>query len=145
MKKIELKFWLSCMMMALCIGFTACDDDDEGIDGDASTLILGTWEAYWEKGYETSDGEKDTWDKSPEETESYTFKKDGSGITTYGDESMNFTWNISNNKLRITLQNKHNEVFEFVIKTLNSATLVLTDYEKDEYGEVYNEITLKKK
>ena len=36
MKKFELKFWLSCMMIALCIGFTACsDDDDEGIAGDA--------------------------------------------------------------------------------------------------------------
>ena len=29
MKKFELKFWLSCVMMALCIGFTACSDDDE--------------------------------------------------------------------------------------------------------------------
>ena len=52
MKKFELKFWLSCMMIALCIGFTACsDDDDEGIAGDAKTLIGGTKKAKKKKRY----------------------------------------------------------------------------------------------
>ena len=65
MKKIELKFWLSCMVMALCVGFTSCsDDDDEGIAGDAKTLIIGTWQSTWTKGYEIYDGEKEEWDEA---------------------------------------------------------------------------------
>ena len=44
----------------LCIGFTACsDDDEEGIAGDAQTLIVGTWESTWSKGYEIYEGEKE--------------------------------------------------------------------------------------
>ena len=54
MKKFELKFWLSCMMIALCIGFTACsDDDDEGIAGDAKTLI-GARDMKYTKARETN-------------------------------------------------------------------------------------------
>ena len=43
MKKFELKFWLSCVMMALCIGFTACSDDDD--DNKILTVdnIVGTY------------------------------------------------------------------------------------------------------
>lgn len=146
MKKIELKFWLSCMMMALCIGFTACDDDDEGIDGDASTLILGTWEAYWDKGYTIYHGEKETWDERITDEGSYTFKKGGYGFVTEYDtnESEEITWSISGNKLKIELV-KYNEIDEFVIKTLNSNTLIFIDYEKDEDGEYYDEVTFKKK
>ena len=39
MKKFELKFWLSCVMMALCIGFTACSDDDD----DKKEAVAGTY------------------------------------------------------------------------------------------------------
>ena len=51
MKNFELKFWLSCMMMALCLGFTSCGDDDEGIEGDANELISGDWKVVDEYGW----------------------------------------------------------------------------------------------
>lgn len=145
MKKFELKFWLSCMMMALCIGFTACDDDDEGIDGDAKTLIVGTWESTWNKGYEIYEGKKDTWDEAYTE-DIYTFKNDGSG--TYKDVSgtttytESFTWSVSGNKLKITFDDYSDEA---TIKTLNENTAVLIAKEKDKDGEFYNEVTFKKK
>lgn len=65
-------------------GFTACsDDDEEGIAGDAKTLIvyLGI---YLSKGYEIYEGEKEEWDEAYTE-DVYTFKNDGSG--TYKDVS----------------------------------------------------------
>lgn len=88
MKKFELKFWLSCVMMALCIGFTACsDDDEEGIAGDAKTLIVGTWESTWSKGYEIYEGEKEEWDEAYTE-DVYTFKNDGSGTYKMYQEAL---------------------------------------------------------
>ena len=39
------------MMAVFFLGMTACsDDDEEGIAGDAQTLIVGTWESTWSKG-----------------------------------------------------------------------------------------------
>lgn len=146
MKKFELKFWLSCVMMALCIGFTACsDDDEEGIAGDAQTLIVGTWESTWSKGYGIYEGEKEEWDEAYTE-DVYTFKNDGSG--TYKDVSgstpytEDFTWSISGNKLKITINGYSDEA---TIKTLNGTTLVIIAQEKDENEEFYDEISFKKK
>ena len=130
------------MMIALCIGFTACsDDDDEGIAGDAKTLIVGTWESTWSKGYEIYEGERDEWNEDV-----YTFKNDGSG--TYKDVSESstytedFTWSISGNKLKITFNGYGDEA---TIKTLNGNTLVLVSQDKDENEEYYDEISFKKK
>ena len=124
MKKIELKFWLSCMVMALCVGFTSCsDDDDEGI---------------------ADDGEKEEWDEAYT-NEVYTFKKDGTG--TYKDEYDNstdpFTWSISGNKLKLTYDD--NDSDEVVIRTLNENTAVLVVQYKDKDTEYYDEMTFKKK
>ncbi|WP_294620017.1 lipocalin family protein [uncultured Bacteroides sp.] len=145
MKKFELKFWLSCMVMALCVGFTSCsDDDDEGIAGDAKTLIIGTWQSTWNKGYEIYDGEKEEWDEAYTD-EVYTFKKDGTG--TYKDEYDNstdpFTWSVSGNKLKLTYDD--NDSDEVVIKTLNENTAVLVVQYKDKDTEYYDEMTFKKK
>ena len=64
MKNFELKFWLSCMMMALCLGFTSCGDDDEGIEGDANELIIGDWKVVDEYGwYKYQDEETGKWVK----------------------------------------------------------------------------------
>lgn len=143
MKNFELKFWLSCLVMALCIGFASCsDDDDEGIAGDAKTLIVGTWEATWSKGYEIYEGEKETWNE-PFDDEIYTFKEDGTG--TYeevGYTADTFTWSISGNKLTIT-DKYDSEVI--TIKTLNSTTAVIVTQYKDDEEEYYEEITLKKR
>ena len=145
MKKLELKLWLSYILIALCIGFTGCSDDDEGVNGDAKTLIIGTWESTWYKGYEIYNGKKETWDEAYTE-DIYTFKNDGSGV--YQDisgstiHSENFKWSISGDKLKISLDGYSDEA---TIKTLNESTAVLTSYEKDEEGEFYNEITFKKK
>lgn len=146
MKKFELKFWLSCMMMALCVGFTACgDDDDEGIAGDAKTLIVGSWESTWIKGYETYEGEKESWDEAYTD-DIYTFNNDGKGtykdVTDGNNYTEAFTWTLSGNKLKIKFSDYSDEA---TIKTLNGSTLVLVIYEKDEDGESYDEVSFKKK
>lgn len=152
MKNFELKFWLSCMMVALCIGFTSCgDDDDEGIAGDANTLIIGTWESTWIKGWEKykEDGKwvTDKYDEAYTE-ESYTFKSGGKGThkdmaDNYEGSSTDFTWTVSGNKLKIVI---YGYTEEYTIKTLNETTAVIIGQDKDEDGEEdYSEITLKKK
>lgn len=150
MKKIELKFWLSCMMMALCIGFTACDDDDEGIDGDAKALIIGTWEGTWTKGYEIYNGKKETWDEEYGEGTFITFKSDGTATLKedIGNNKLyteNYTWSISGNKLFLKDIDNDDDNDEYIITTLNSGTLILTSHDKDGEDEYYEETTFKKR
>ena len=82
MKNFELKFWMSCIMLALCVGFTSCGDDDEGgIAGDANELIIGTWESTWMKGWEKYLDDDDKWKTDSYDgaytEDTYIFKKGG--------------------------------------------------------------------
>ena len=140
MKNFELKFWLSCMMMALCLGFTSCGDDDEGIEGDANELIIGDWKVVDEYGwYKYQDEETGKWVKEEYGKEDgdyineiFSFKKDGTGSEKQAGYTENFTWKINAQKL--TLKYDHYSM-ECTIEQMNAKKATMSFYEKDEDGE----------
>lgn len=135
MKKKLLNGWLVCLCMALCTGFTACSDDEGGIDGNANELILGKWELTYSKGYEIWDGERDSWDE-PEGGEYIEFNADGTATRSddSGWSNSGVKWSISGNKLTLT---DDGESFTATITTLNADKLVIVYDEEytDEDGD----------
>ena len=153
MKNFELKFWMSCIMLALCVGFTSCGDDDEGgIAGDANELIIGTWESTWMKGWEKYLDDDDKWKTDSYDgvytEDTYIFKKGGTGTYKYSydgySDEYEITWKIKDNNKLIITEYGYDE--EYTITTLNTNTAVIVWHDKDEDGEEeYTEITFKKK
>ena len=135
-------FLLSFLMMALCVGFTSCSDDDDEKGGQITASIVGTWQSTWESGYEIEDGEKDEWSEEYTE-EILTFNADGTATNPSLSDgySDNFTWKISGNQL-ILCSGEDVEVYNS--KTLNSTTLVIYEYYKEKGYEFYVEDTYKR-
>lgn len=153
MKNFELKFWLSCMVMALCVGFTSCsDDDDEGIAGDANELIIGKWKVTDEYGWHQEKGEeKISYNYGKNQNidwcdcinEIYTFRKDGTGSEDYNStDSHEFDWNINGTKL--TLDFGYSEKDVYTIVKMNAKNAVVASSYKDENEEGYYELVLTK-
>ena len=132
MKNFELKFWLSCMMMALCLGFTSCGDDDEGIEGDANELIIGDWKVVDEYGWYKYQDEETGKEDGDYINEIFSFKKDGTGSEKQAGYTENFTWKINAQKL--TLKYDHYSM-ECTIEQMNAKKATMSFYEKDEDGE----------
>ena len=110
------------MVIALCVGFVSCSDDDD--EKNYSTLIVGTWQLTHTKGWEMYQGEKDTWDKD-DNSEFFVIKADGSGYTYdlgYENEREPFTWYINGNTVTI----EDDEISKITINELTSNKLVVT-------------------
>lgn len=131
------------MFVILSVGFTACGDDDDD-DGVSADKLVGTWELYWNAGYQKSNGEEDRWDEAVTEAdkEKITFKADGTGVN---DDNESCTWKLDGKKLTITSGGESETV---TLLKLNSAELIVEYFEKgtDEDGtyEYYDKFTYKK-
>ena len=108
MKKTK---WFARLCMTC--GLAACGDDEEkdGVDGEPSELLIGTWEAYDAGGYDIIDGVKDEYE---EENISgyYAFKADGTGESWDGGDSEKdpFAWSVENNNVLRVVTNTRRAV-----------------------------------
>ena len=150
------KFLLSLLMMALCVGFASCGEDNDnnpnnnggddgnGVDNGGGTVtasIVGTWQSTWRKGYEIVDGVRREWDESDTE-EHAVFYSDGTG--EWGDGGYeDFTWRLSGNKL--TMYYIYDDEADIcTVKTLTATKMVLVINESDEEGVYHDEVTFKR-
>lgn len=131
--------WLLGTLFCTMLCFTACGDDEDGISGDAESLIVGAWQSTRTNGNEIEDGEKDQWDEKYTE-DKFIFNDNGSG-SLYRRNSFNysFNWRISGNKL--ILDEGSDEEEQYTISQLNANTLVLTLNYKEKGYEYYSQDT----
>lgn len=135
--------WLLGTLFCTALCFTACGDDEDGISGDAESLIVGAWQSTRTSGYEIEDGDKNQWDEKYT-SEKYVFNDNGKGSfsdTSDGDY-YSFNWEISGNKL--ILDEGSIEEEKYTISKLDANTLVLElSYKEDGY-EYYGQGTYKR-
>ena len=155
MKKF--KFLLSLLMMALCVGFASCGEDNDnnpnnnggddgnGVDNGGGTvtasIIVGTWNAVWISGYAYYDGIKKTFDEAYT-YDGFIFNSDGTGFYIDEEEYESMRWNTYNGKLLISVGD---ETEVATIKSVSGNTLILVDQGEDEDGPYYYETTYKKR
>lgn len=154
------KFWY-LLLLPLFMGLAACNDDDGDDNNSVSNAndIVGMWELSNIKGTLVEDGEKESFNVSPQEdlyqfnevdVADYTrwlFNDDNTFIGYEYDNgswrqySSNVTYSISGN--RLTLKNKaQTEVY--TIKSLNSTTMVLYFEESSSDYSLSMDVTYKK-
>ena len=143
-----------CMLLCMACGLAACGDDEEkdGVDGEPSELLIGTWEAYDAGGYDIIDGVKDEYH---EENISgyYAFKADGTGESWDGGDSEKdpFAWSVDKDVLRIVVEvhlsaeNVYAEEYAYTIETLNKTDLIVGKTRVDSDGDTFYEWTALRK
>lgn len=147
-------FLLSFLMMALCVGFTSCSDDDDEKGGQITGSIVGTWQTTWSKGYgyDKIYNESDKWDEAYTE-DIFVFNSNGTGCLYdeedyYEDEEdyhEDFTWTLSGRTLTIVYGDEdEDDIEKYYVNTLSGSTLVIIYHEKDENEEEYDEISLRR-
>lgn len=151
MRKFRFSYLVSCLMVvALCVGFASCSEDDEtkGNGEIKGSNLVGTWECTWNKGYlREQDFEEDNeeWDE-PYTDMVVTFKSDGTAITIDEGDVDSFRWTLSGNKLTMIYDDEYDDSSEntdvFTIKTLTKDKLVIFVKEGNWY---YDEYTYKRK
>lgn len=135
--------FIATLVFFMTLTFTSCSDDNDGIDGNASTTILGTWQSVSIYEYEIENGEK-TEERETYTEDLYSFTDDGTGFfsTTDGSDYYDFDWRVSGNQLILNEGSIEEEVY--TIKKLNAKNLVISIYYEEEGYEYYGEETFQK-
>ena len=139
-----------CMLLCMTCGLAACGDDEEkdGVDGNPSELLVGTWEAYDAGGYDIIDGVKDEYHED-NISGYHEFRADGTG-ETWDDGDSNretFTWSVEeNNVLRVVTEytsgsETYSDEYVFTIETLNKSELRIGETTVDSDGDTFYEWT----
>ena len=139
-----------CMLLCMTCGLAACGDDEDkdGVDGEPSELLIGTWEAYDAGGYKIIGGVKDEYNED-NIFGYYEFRTDGTGdMWDDGDsEKDTFTWSVEKNVLRVAAEEHlsgdetHTEEYVYAIETLNKTDLRIGETTVDEDGDTFYEWT----
>lgn len=151
MKELK-RFFLLSMFMFIAVGFTACSDDDEGIDD--VTSLYGLWEPVYTEGYEKGGGEDDTWRYELNASNDYDdysrieFNDDNYKIYSYRSGNWKIdgsgTFQVEGNKIYL------DDDYEYpaTIVKLNASQLIIESYEKEVYEgityEYYEKVTYRK-
>lgn len=131
------------MIIGLCLGFSACSDDDKDDVVSAGTLV-GTWESSWSTGYikyVNNPKESNSWDESVSGEVRIKINADGTGISTEDEENFSFKWKLDGNKLSIDSEDEQSAAIVLII---NNTEMVLEMYEVDEKYEYYEKTTYRR-
>lgn len=141
MKKTLLFTSLAIMLMALCVTFTSCSDDDDSSPSKLSEVLIGSWV----RNRDAEDTNDKNWSagnmKDVEEYDVITFKSDGTYTwTAYwnnGKSSESDSGKYSVNDETKTIYFDDNR-FGYVIGSMSSNTIVFSEYsgellDADEY------------
>lgn len=129
MKKINI-LWLISILMLLPISLVSCSDDDEEGVGSASELV-GTWECTYDYYYEKMNGKILYEEENDDIGHRIKFNADG---TCYSDGEL-ANWSYKDGAIHI----KSSEGVEYYpVKNLTSTELTIEAYEKfKEDGDTY--------
>ena len=134
MKRINF-LWLVSLFMLVCVGLSACSDDDEQKVPDSAGDLLGTWEGVSEDYYyRVNGGELQHYEEEDADEFRLEFKSDGKCV---GSEKYNgnweemgtvATWSYRDGKLymvQVESTEADNAESCSEVLTLNATTLVL--------------------
>ena len=99
-------FILTCMILAMCMGFVSCGNDDDDDSSDSSSIV-GTWI-----------------DASNETT--YVFNSDGTGSTSDESGSINFKYVYSSSDAGLQIWPLNTETVYYYSVSRTGNTLMLT-------------------
>lgn len=146
--------WILGMLFVMTAGFSGCSsDDDEGVGN--SSLLLGTWEITHIKGYETWNGNTDSWDEDIDaaDSDSYygrvEFLENGTYNTYFYNNGSwkidvrGIAYRVDGNKIYIT-DDYDGEEYVSTIVTLTSNKLVIEDSDYSDGEEYWEQITYKR-
>lgn len=135
------KFFSLLTFAALCLGFSACKDDNAG----PTDKLIGTWEAYWLEGWYTDsanpgDNEEINQAVDPDELVTMTFNQNHTGSNSEGGE---FTWEQNGDLLTIRIDPTASETGKIV--KLTNSELIMEQYMKYGTVEEYLKITFRRR
>ncbi len=148
MKKL---FFCAAALLA-AISFSACSDNDETNLPATPASLAGTWQITHNEGWETYDGEKETYsEKYPDEDGFYwtlAFNKNGKCVSTEYENgkvvyTSDYTYTISGSTLTLKYSGYSDED-SYQIKKLTESQLVLFNSGKDEESAWENTETYKR-
>lgn len=141
------KILSALILLILCIGFNACEDEDILKGGAAEKAIIGTWQSTWLEGYDkdlNNPQNNEEWNEAlkGEKQLTITIKADHTG-TSDGDT---FTWKLDNKKFTIKYDDEDATVSTLLKLTSTEMIVERKWSDSDEEGpsEHYKKITFKK-
>jgi hypothetical protein len=147
-------FSMMALAAALVMGFTACDDKNDGKFNNAD--LVGTWDFTAVYARMTVNGEfvddvTLTGDEAKDEfgLDYLVVKADGTGDSFLFDGEVDpFTWDLSGETLSITFD--ADEVEEYHLESLTSSKMVISmtnidDYDSENIEEEYTRLTFEKR
>ncbi|MDJ1468948.1 lipocalin family protein [Cytophagaceae bacterium DM2B3-1] len=135
MQKHNYNFLLLMVLVAFSIVFTGCKKDDEPSVSTKAQLTTGTWKVVNYQYVTSINGvEADKETETPEGTETYEFKSDGTVTMVSTDSDGNkdtetAKWELSNGDKTLTVTFSDDEKQVVIIKEISSNKLVVTGSE----------------
>ena len=142
---------VAILAIALCINFTACDDDKENVN---MSELIGLWEPYHAEGYETGpNGFRNEWNEDIEDVATneaeysrLEFLTDGEFKEHYYSNGWYYDsgrYTIEGSKITL-LDNEGDFYDQFTILLLNENELIMEFKEKEDGYEYYEKLSCRK-
>lgn len=142
---------VAMLAIALCVNFTACDDDEENVN---MSELIGLWEPYHSEGYEIgSNGQRYEWNEDIEDVATneseysrLEFLTDGvfkEHYYSFGWHYLNGTYKVEGSK--ITIVDDEGDFYDScTILLLNENELIMEFKEKEDGYEYYAKLSCRR-
>lgn len=142
---------VAILAIALCVNFTACDDDEENVN---MSELIGLWEPYHAEGYETGpNGFRNEWNEEIEDVATNEIEYSRLEFLTDGEFKEHYYyngWHYDGGRYqvegsKITIFDDEDEIYDqFNILLLNEGQLVIESKEKEDGYEYYEKISFRR-